>query len=372
MRSAYSDFQSRCRWGTLSADGVLTGFDKYLAANDEDVRWATTVAAAFEQAGGSGAVSTLANSAIEAALRAAGVDATRDDIVIDPPTAFGNPPTTGYADDPVNTSTGNFLENETDLAFAGATRHLALTRTYNSFDTAVGAFGPGWSVDHRGPPRAHRRRRPDGPPRRPGRGLPAARRRLGPRRRRQQLADAHRVRAAGLRQRRRHVGLLPRRRAARLRDRSRLRGPPRPRGRPAGPARARARPQHRPGLGRRRASPRPRASDGREVTYSYDDAGRLIGATGPLGTRTYRWNDAGLVAAVIDADGVVEVDNTYDDAPPGAAPALAVRPHHAATPTCRAASRSSPTPTAPARTPGSTTSAAGWSASWTPTSTASR
>ncbi|WP_219635621.1 hypothetical protein [Nocardioides ungokensis] len=61
----------------------------------------------------------------------------------------------------------------------------------------------------------------------------------------------------------------------------------------------------RPGGGRGR-------SDGRRISYSYDDAGRLTGATGPLGTRSYHWNDAGPVTAVIDADGVVEVENTYD------------------------------------------------------------
>ena len=54
-----------------------------------------------------------------ATLQAAGVDATRQDIVIDPPTAYGSPPTTGYADDPVNTATGNFLENEVDLVVPG-------------------------------------------------------------------------------------------------------------------------------------------------------------------------------------------------------------------------------------------------------------
>ena len=55
------------------------------------------------------------------------------------------------------------------------------------------------------------------------------------------------------------------------------------------------------------------ASDGRTITYSYDDDLRLTAVTGPLGTRHYRWNDAGLVEAVVDADGVVEVENTYDD-----------------------------------------------------------
>ncbi len=53
-------------------------------------------------------------------------------------------------------------------------------------------------------------------------------------------------------------------------------------------------------------------SDGRRVAYTYDE-GRLVAATGPRGTRAYRWSDDGLVEAVLDADGVVEVENTYDD-----------------------------------------------------------
>ena len=59
-----------------------------------------------------------------------------------------------------------------------------------------------------------------------------------------------------------------------------------------------------------------RSADGRTVTYAYDADGHLLSASGPAGTRTYRWGaDGGVarVAAVIDADGVVEVDNLYDD-----------------------------------------------------------
>ena len=291
---------------------MLTGFDKYLAANNEDVRWANTVAAAFAQAGGSGAVSTVANSAIEVALRAAGVDATRDDIVIDPPTAFGNPPTTGYADDPVNTATGNFLENESDLGFAGATRHLALTRTYNSFDTGAGAFGPGWSsvtearlelTDD-----AARMVHPD------GRVLVFPR--LGGGWDRAAGASCWLVRTeTGLRVSANDgatwdyspAGELlscatgPGTRVTLHREDGRL-----------------VRLEHERGRsielvwdGDRVAAAR--SSDGREMVYAYDGAGQLTGATGPLGTRTYRWTDAGLVAAVLDADGVVEVENTYDE-----------------------------------------------------------
>ena len=35
------------------------------------------------------------------------------------------------------------------------------------------------------------------------------------------------------------------------------------------------------------------SSDGREIAYDYDSDGRLTGATGPLGTRSYRWAEFG-------------------------------------------------------------------------------
>lgn len=68
------------------------------------------------------------------------------------------------------------------------------------------------------------------------------------------------------------------------------------------------------------------ASDGRRVEYVYDDAGQLntVTTTGvaagsdaedgsAVGARSYRWNAAGLVEAVISAAGVVEAANTYDE-----------------------------------------------------------
>ena len=79
----------------------------------------------------------------------------------------------------MNTSTGNFVENETDLAFPGAAGLLGWSRCYNSFDTSVeqggaGAFGPGWSslveaglvfdTDGGGEVPAARRPRPGVPP----------------------------------------------------------------------------------------------------------------------------------------------------------------------------------------------------------------
>jgi RHS repeat-associated protein len=57
-----------------------------------------------------------------------------------------------------------------------------------------------------------------------------------------------------------------------------------------------------------------RASDGRRVSYSYDDDGQLVAVDGgPQGARRYRCL-GGLVLEVVDADGVTLARNTYDEA----------------------------------------------------------
>ncbi|HET8970439.1 MAG TPA: DUF6531 domain-containing protein, partial [Candidatus Nanopelagicales bacterium] len=329
LTAKLADFDRVCRWGRIDAAGVVAGFTKWLSANDGDVQWAKTVADAFAAAGGEGNVSTLSNSAINAALRSAGVDATRKDLTIDPPQAYGNPPTTGYANDPVNTSTGNFVENESDLAFPGAAALLGSGRCYNSFDTdESGAFGLGWSslaeagivFDDEG---LARFRLPD------GRQLIFPRLGDGWDRAVGDSAWLHRADLDG-QQRLRVSGTdgswwscaadgtviaygtgpeadgnlvrLGRDGAGRL-----------------------VRLEHGRGqaigltwdsvAGADRIV-RATGSDGRVVTFGYDDQARLTSATGALGTRTYRWAEFGqqsLVAAVVDADGVVEAENSYDD-----------------------------------------------------------
>ena len=67
------------------------------------------------------------------------------------PTGFGLPVTAGLAADPVNTALGNFVEVETDLSFDGLLAGLTFARTYNSRADhvgefgRVGEFGPGWT-----------------------------------------------------------------------------------------------------------------------------------------------------------------------------------------------------------------------------------
>ncbi len=311
-RSDYATFCSTCHWGTLSADGVFTGADKFLAANEQDVAWANTVAGAFEAAGGSGAVSTLSNSALAAALQAAGVSATRQDIVIDPPSAYGHPPTTGYADDPVNTSTGNFLESEADLGFAGACGALVFSRTYNSLNDTAGALGLGWSswteAGLRFDDEAAHLVLPD------GRQVTFAR--LG--------AGWDRAVGESLWLERTDDGLQVRGNdgtrwsfttAGRLVERS------------SGPGSAvrlewsgdrLTRMSHERGRaiellwGETRLIGL-RASDGREVSFGYDEQERLVSSTSALGVRRYRWDDQGRIDAVLGASGVAEVENAYDD-----------------------------------------------------------
>lgn len=145
LQGQCGDFAAACRWATLDASGSILGLREWLRLNGEDSDWAITVAGAFQRAGSEAVVSALSNSTIEAALRAHHVAATRRDIEVDPPTGYGSPPTTGYSNDPVNTSTGNFTETEPDLTFPGIAAPLQLTRHYNSLDAAVVAFGRGWT-----------------------------------------------------------------------------------------------------------------------------------------------------------------------------------------------------------------------------------
>lgn len=319
LRVAMASFDQSCLWGRLNALGVATGFEKWLAANDEDVRWATTVANAFRAAGGEHGLSTLANSALSAALEAAHVHKSREDLVIDPPRAYGSQPTTGYANDPVNTATGNFLEVETDLTFPGAAAQLSLGRCYNSFDRADHAFGPGWSsicdaglvVDPEGLARLT---------------LPDGRQVLFPR------LGAGWDRAVG-----ENLWLLADPESGELvasgNDGSWWRLSPAGvlQAFGSGPVESRAFIEvGRDDAGRAVRLTQARGqwiqlewadehvvaaqtADGRTVTYGYDSTGRLVAVTGPASTRSYGWNDDGLVVSVTDADGVVEAENVFDD-----------------------------------------------------------
>lgn len=326
LERAAATFMEHCDFGGIDVSPVILGFAAWLSANAQDVDWINTVAAAFEAAGAGAGIAAVPDAALSAALAAAGVNAAREDLTIDPPQAYGGVPTTGYSNDPVNTSTGNFLEPENDLAFIGAASSLSLTRMYNSLDRESGVFGRGWSsiLDVRlevGDEAAvyvqadgrHVRfaRAGEGWDRAGGENLWLSREPsddtdagFGP--------AGHDVLAV-----RDNQGSV----WAFSSAGSWL-------GYSAGPGSKLVvvrdgcgqiiRLEHEWGRsitidyqdGRVVSA---RASDGRLVEYLWDEAGRLNDVVTRAGARRYRWNAAGLIDQVLSAAGVMEAENLYDD-----------------------------------------------------------
>ncbi|HLH28980.1 MAG TPA: RHS repeat domain-containing protein, partial [Acidimicrobiales bacterium] len=95
--------------------------------------------------GWDGSVATVSDAAVAAELASLGGVASTGVLEVPASALLGDAPTSGFADDPVCTATGNFAHSEVDLTFPGRAAPLALTRWYNSMSERTGAFGPGWS-----------------------------------------------------------------------------------------------------------------------------------------------------------------------------------------------------------------------------------
>lgn len=233
----------------------------------------------------------------------------RPDVV--DPAGLGTPLMAGYAADPVNTALGNFVEVETDLPFGGLLAGLTFARTYNSRSDRPGPFGTGWAswattrlveqawaAEFEGPDG----QRVSFP--RTGTGFA-------------RVADVPAL------VERSTTGLVlawfdGRRWAfdAAGRLASTWSGPGTmvrfgyDEGRLVELAHERGRRLTVEWDGDRIAAVA--GSDGRRVTYHHD-RGRLVEADGPAGRRRYGLDATGRVATVTDADGVVELVNTYDE-----------------------------------------------------------
>lgn len=312
LQGAITDFVSGTSWGTFDAGTMMLGLRTYADANTEDGRWVTRIAQTFRHAGADGTL-LLPDAALEASLRAVGLDGGRRAITFTTATAYGAPPTSGYANDPVNTGIGNFVEIEADLPFGGLSAELTLRRTYNSRATeSVGGFGPGWSswdsarlvatpdgADYQGP---------DG-------------------------QQAHFPRAGEGFSRAVGVSALVERGASGLdlvwfdgrrwsfdatgRPRSITRGPGTEVRLVHDDTGRLVALEHEAGRAVRLHWTDERitaleTSDGRTAGFTYDGA-RLVGAQGIAGLRRYEVDPAGLIGSVTDADGVVELVNTYDE-----------------------------------------------------------
>lgn len=150
IRDLASDFAAKCQWGTIDAESLIATFEKWNQSNANDKTWLGIVADTFEQAGGDGEISTVSNETLNNALAAANVSTERPDLEVPAPAVVGKPATSGYANDPVNVATGNFIEEETDMAFSGVVSACAVTRMYNSVavfgqHAVSGVYGAGWS-----------------------------------------------------------------------------------------------------------------------------------------------------------------------------------------------------------------------------------
>lgn len=252
-------------------------------------------------------------------LASTGLSESRQSVTIVPAQMQGIAPSSGFVDDPVNAATGNFIEPETDVAFFGGAVGLAWRRMYNSMSTVVGAFGIGWSsaADSHvevGEDGEARWWMPDGRLVRFSREGEGWGRSLGdsfwmtredPHVGDFVVSDAEGGRwvydasgrfesvsagpGTGV-----HFEWTDGRMVALVHERGR-----------------------RLDIIWDEASSRivGIVGNGRQLSYSYDEAGRLVrvdGADG--GARTYSWDEsANLITRIIDADGVVEVENTYDE-----------------------------------------------------------
>ncbi|HEX8157810.1 MAG TPA: DUF6531 domain-containing protein [Solirubrobacteraceae bacterium] len=313
-KAACAKFSETCKWGSLNAQSLLKAYDDYIGLNGEDARWVATIAQAFRSAGGSGGLARLPDAAIAASLRRAGLSDERRSLTFDGPVAYGMPPTSGYANDPVNTGTGNFVEPEVDLAFHGLVDGLSLTRTYNSRSDRTGAFGPGWSSWAA----VRLLSRPDGIEYEGPDGQRALFPRMG--------AGYGRVVGVNALVEPNEDGLALAWFGGRGRWEFDAAGRP-------------ARIERGPGTevllrhddegrlvaltheGGKRVDlewdadriTAAACSDGRRVVYRYDDSGHLVEAERDGSARRYELDLDGRIVSVTDADGVVEVVNTYDD-----------------------------------------------------------
>lgn len=255
-------------------------------------------------------MSTVANSAIAASVAACGVSEQRPELEVPTVQAIGSPPTSGYSNDPVNTATGNFVENEEDLRFWGACGLLGWARSYSSLMTKAGGHGPGWSsfadsgvrVSDEGATWTQVDGREVFFPR-SGEGFDRAEH------------ENFWIEGHG-------AGFV-------VTNNAGARWEFTPSGQPTsftlsegamvffdyeGGRLARIRHVRGRWISVEWDGDLIRAvssDDGRRVEYLYED-GRLVAASGPAGTRRYEWGEQGLITAVIDADGVVEARNTYD------------------------------------------------------------
>ena len=165
ITKSYSSFVEHTSWGFFDAVSLFNSLAKWVDANQSDVRWILTVAEAFATAGSQGMLGPIYSEAdfldypqylntgyIRNYLKEQKISTDRPSIDVSRATITGAVYSAGYALDPVNVATGNFIEHECDLSFehAPAASLIKLERMYNSVavtypeEAPSGIFGLGW------------------------------------------------------------------------------------------------------------------------------------------------------------------------------------------------------------------------------------
>ena len=68
-----------------------------------------------------------------------------DLVDVDAVELYGQPPYSGFVDDPICLANGNLLLRDGDVQLFGVAAALSVVRTYNCRDRRAGVFGTGWS-----------------------------------------------------------------------------------------------------------------------------------------------------------------------------------------------------------------------------------
>lgn len=130
------------------ASSVLNRAAAMLSGFDQNERFVDKVSDELKRADRdpSTGVATISNAMLGHALRATGLADRPPPVTVEPGELLGNPPTSGFVDDPICAANGNFVHVDADLTFPGWSSVLDVVRVYNSLGASTnGAFGAGWS-----------------------------------------------------------------------------------------------------------------------------------------------------------------------------------------------------------------------------------
>ena len=154
ITNALAAYQGSCKHGQLDISATVSSLNTWIQQSQQVTTWLSGVAQDFRDAGArSGNPVPLSNAYLDQQMQARGQGKPNiQPIEVNYAEVSGEVPSSGFANDPVNVATGNFIEPETDLVFTGTVSEstLSLTRMYNSLavthadEVPSGVFGLGW------------------------------------------------------------------------------------------------------------------------------------------------------------------------------------------------------------------------------------